>query len=365
MMFKMFTLLLRCFAYAPFRGLAHRVPKVLARIGVVQLAKLGDMVCTTPIFAALKRAYPQAQVVVVGNTLNRELLTGHPHVDEYVVWGQQTLRGLKLDVVLLATPNTEALAAAYLAGAPSIICPRVEGGWSPYETRSYRLLRTLCTTVPHRMGHYAPQEFLNALAPFGIRSTDTSKELFITTTVQAAVDAKLAPYTQTFKVAIAPGAGNKIKEWPPERFNEVAKHLVGKKDALVVIIGGPADTGLAKIVAKDLPQGSILDTTGKLSIEELKGLIKRISLFVSADTGPIYVAEAFDVPTVDIVGPTDEHEQPPLGQMHKVVVSYSRTNPQLHVMNARVYDAEEARRQVDDISVQQVIMEIEKLTNSL
>lgn len=53
MMFKMFTLLLRCFAYAPFRGLAHRVPKVLARIGVVQLAKLGDMVCTTPILPPL------------------------------------------------------------------------------------------------------------------------------------------------------------------------------------------------------------------------------------------------------------------------------------------------------------------------
>lgn len=359
--FKQFILVARCFARAPFRGRARRVPKLPRRIGVLQLAKLGDMVCTTPMFAAIKHAYPSTEVVVIGNSINRELLSGHPHVDEYVVWGPEVLKDLNLDVICITSPNTEMLALAYLSNVPAIICPKIENGWSPYETRSYKLLCKLCIVVPHRMGHYAPQEYLNMLEPLGITFNDTSKELSVNAQAQKDVDERLALYSQKLKVAIAPGAGNKIKEWPPERFNKVAKHLIEERGALVVIVGGSTDTELAKIVAKDLPQGSVLDTTGKLSMEELKGIIKRMNLFVSADTGPIYIAEAFGVPTVDIVGPMDEREQPPIDSMHKIAVSSFRVSPQLHIMNARMYDEEEARRQVNDITTEQVIREIETL----
>ena len=68
----------------------------------------------------------------------------------------------------------------------------------------------------------------------------------------------------------------------------------------------------------------------------------------------MYIAEAFGVPTVDIIGPIDEREQPPTGEMHKIVKLESRASPELFVMNASIYDKNEARRQVELISVNMV-----------
>ena len=97
----------------------------------------------------------------------------------------------------------------------------------------------------------------------------------------------------------------------------------------------------------------IIDASEKFSIDELKALIAQAGLFISVDTGPLYIAEAFGVPTVDIVGPMDEREQPPIGEHHKVVVP-PRTAAAIHIMNARVYDEQEARRQIEAISVEMV-----------
>ncbi len=331
------------------------------RIGVMQLSKLGDMVCTTPVFRALKQKYPDAKIVVIGNVVNDALLRGHPHVDEYVVWRSRNLAELSLDVVILTSPSAEAVAAAYLAGIPAIVCPRIEGGTSPYETSVYKLLRRLAVATPHRMGHYAPQEYLTMLRVLGISSTDTRKELAVDPSAQKKVETLLSAYPQKLKIGIAPGAGNKIKEWPPEHFNVLAHDLVTKHGALVVLVGAGTDAPLADIAARGLPKENVLNTIGSLSVEELKALVGRMSLFVSADTGPIYIAEALNVPTVDIVGPVDEREQPPILPPRHVVVVPDRERAQLFVMDARSYDAAEARRQAESIKPPRVLEAIETL----
>ncbi len=81
--------------------------------------------------------------------------------------------------------------------------------------------------------------------------------------------------------------------------------------------------------------------------------------FISVDTGPIYIAEAFGIPTIDIVGPMDENEQPPRGPMHRIV----RTDaaPVIHIMNSRVYDAAKARKAIEDITVDMVVREFDTM----
>jgi len=108
----------------------------------------------------------------------------------------------------------------------------------------------------------------------------------------------------------------------------------------------------------------IINVLNKFSLNELKAFISKLNLFISVDTGPIYIAEAFGVPTVDIVGPMDEREQPPIGEKHKIVVS-KRTKPELHVMNARVYNEKEALKQINDITSDMVIKEINDIISEI
>ncbi|MBI5405868.1 glycosyltransferase family 9 protein [Candidatus Kaiserbacteria bacterium] len=319
-------------------------------------------------FSAIKRTYPSAQVCVIGNSINKEVLGDHPDVDDYCVWNgairemAREIRRRGIEYLCITGPSAGALAAAYLAGVPRIVVPVIENGLSPYETRAYKLLRLLAVRIPHCMGHYAPREYLRLLEPLSIVTDDTTKRINYSDAARKnAAEFLRAHHLIEKKFAvISPSAGNKIKNWPADRFARVAEHLVSR-DLPVVVIGGPRDkeevAAMMRVVGT---VGNIIDASEKFSIDELKAFIAQALLFVSSDTGPIYIAEAFNIATVDIIGPIDENEQPPVGSRHKIVVA-PRQKPQLFVMNARFYDAREARRQVEAVTVPMVIEAIDEL----
>jgi ADP-heptose:LPS heptosyltransferase len=203
----------------------------------------------------------------------------------------------------------------------------------------------------------APREYLRLLEPIGIFTEDTKKYLYHSPQADELVSRFINK--QKLSIGISPTAGNRIKEWPAERFAKVADYLSEKYQAMIVIIAGSNEEEEVKTMLGALnAKTNIINVAGRLSIDELKALASKLYLFISADTGPIYIAEAYGVPTIDIVGPVDEREQPPIGRLHKVIVP-DRKKPELFVMNARVYDVVEARRQAELATVEQVINELE------
>ncbi len=339
---------------------------------IVQFGKLGDMVCTTPMFRAIKKASPHTRVIVVGDGVGEQLLAGNPDVDRYIVCGVDIAPALEVlrreapEVGITAGPSIRAFALLYLAGARLVVAPRVEGIGSS-ESRSYKLIRLLGVLAPHRIGRYAPREYLNLLEPIGIRADDTAKHLAYAPAAAARVETLLNEQVPkgAFLVGMASSAGNKLKDWPAERLAAVADHLSARYSATVLILGGPGDKPESEAVRKYLaPATAYHDLTGALSIEELKAVVARLKLFISVDTGPIYIAEAFGIPTIDIVGPMDEREQPPRGPRHLVVVPPGRTKPELYIMSPGHYNKAEARRQAESITVEQVVSAVDTLVSA-
>lgn len=313
-------------------GVRRRVPTHPKTVAIIQGAKLGDMVCTTPLFRAIKRKYPDARLIVVGDAVNQRLLAGHPAIARYIVWDKDFLkvvRALKTEAVdygVVALPSLESLALLIVGGARAIVAPMVMGGLSPYETVSYRFVRRFVIAVPHYFGGYVPREYLRLLEPIGIKSADTKKWLVYSDTASAVVERfyaleKLNP-KRDFIVGMTPAVGgNPRKRWAPEKFAAVADYLAQRYDARIIIIGAGRDSADIETMLRAVhPPTRAIDTLNRFSVEELKALIASFSLFISADTGPIYIAEAFNVPTIDIVGPMDENAQPPRGILHQVVV---------------------------------------------
>ena len=52
------------------------------RILVIRRDNIGDLVCTTPLLAALRGRFPQARIVALVNSYNAAVLDGNPDVDE-------------------------------------------------------------------------------------------------------------------------------------------------------------------------------------------------------------------------------------------------------------------------------------------
>jgi len=361
-----------CVAKFIIGGKASKLVSELKKILIIQNAKLGDMVCTTPMFRAVKEKYPRSKLFVMGNALNRELLKGNPDINGYIVcennFGfedfRRSIRGEKFDFACVTAPGFAALAALYLAEVPLISAPVIRNGFSPYETKPYKILRNFVVTKPHRMGSYAPREYLRLLEPIGIFTEDTKKYLYYSQEAEKTIldffaKNHIAP-EKDFIVGITPSAGNKIKEWGRNKFAKLADYIFDKYRAEIIIIGGPNDIEVDEMISFISKDTKFINTRGLFSVEELKALISKLNLFISVDTGPIYIAEAFDVPTIDIIGPIDGNEQPPIGKLHKIVVA-ERQKPELYVMNARIYNEKEARRQIEAISVEMVINKFKEL----
>lgn len=349
----------------------QKIPTNPKKIVIVQGARLGDMVCTTPIFRTIKERYPECQIVVLGDKVNRELLTGHPHVDRYIVWKnnfREVLRVLRAecaDFGIVCLPSLEALSLLILGNTRCIVAPRIEGGTSPYETSTYRALLRFVKTVPHYFDHYVPREYLRLLEPISITADSTKKYLTFSEEARLGVRQILEKEglkTNEKLVGILPGVGgDPLKLWAPEKFAKLADYVSRKFLARPIILGSGKDFGAVRAMLLAIsPQTKAVNLFNKISIDELKALTASLSLFISADTGPIYIAEAFDIPTIDILGPVKEFVQPPRDARHQVVFA-PREIGVLGVLDNITSNRVEARRQSDAITVEMVTPIIDEL----
>lgn len=100
-------------------------------------------------------------------------------------------------------------------------------------------------------------------------------------------------------VMLAPTAGWGAKEWPAERFGELADRLSNAGWTVLVNLH----------VTKTKPE--VVEGSGgralavHCSIAQLTSLLRRTALFVGGDTGPLHLADALGVPCVGLFGPTD------------------------------------------------------------
>ena len=101
-------------------------------------------------------------------------------------------------------------------------------------------------------------------------------------------------------VAIHDGSKRKEKQWPPERFGEVAHYIEKTYGARFVILGGAGDLEDADIIRGHLSPGNVLVAAGELNILEVVVLTKRINLLVCVDSGPMHIAGALGKPTVGL-----------------------------------------------------------------
>lgn len=375
-MIQKITITLAALAKMTLFGPARQAPSDPRRIAVAQMGRLGDMVCTTPVFRALKERYPGSEILVVGVPGNAELIKNHFHVDGYYpysgnIWElARFLRKKKPDAAVLCGPNGLILGAMLASGIPLVCAPRVVGGYSPYETRIYKLLRYFAVIRPHNMLKYAPREYLRLLEPFGIHTEDTRKELMYSSEAWQKVQVKAAEAGVNFEtdilIGITPTAGNKIKEWPADRFGLLANMISKEYGLKIVVLGSANDHKQVKeMLAAIDPAVQVWNTGGEMNLDQLKALIAHLGCVIGVDTGPIYIAEAFGVATVDIVGPVDENVQPPRGEKHIIVKADVPGYPFLRIMNARIYDPIGARQAVEAITPEMVFEKSKRLLSSL
>jgi len=96
------------------------------------------------------------------------------------------------------------------------------------------------------------------------------------------------------------------------------------------------------------------------TLEELPSLTKRLNLYIAVDTGPIYIAHALKVPLIDICGPCDPREQPPLDEQSIQILPEGNLKPSSFVLK-RAGKPEEHKQALENTRVERVLEAVDKI----
>ena len=111
-----------------------------------------------------------------------------------------------------------------------------------------------------------------------------------------------------FVVGFHPGCAtlkNHIKRrWEPEKFARLAKLLIEKDNAKVLLFGGPEENDLKEYIASKVKSPNIFVVKSN-NLAASAAVMKRCNIFVTNDSSLMHVASAMELKVVAIVGPTN------------------------------------------------------------
>jgi ADP-heptose:LPS heptosyltransferase len=110
-------------------------------------------------------------------------------------------------------------------------------------------------------------------------------------------------------VLLAPGASCEARRYDPLRFADVARILSEECRLPSVLVGGPTEEHLAKLVLENGASGHITSLVGKTSVSEFAGVVRRAELVIANNSGPMHFADALGRPVVATYSGTDYEEQ--------------------------------------------------------
>ena len=302
--------------------LRHCLPQTVTRIMVRMPNWIGDAVMATPALAAIRRAFPRAQVTVVANPLVAELFAAHPDCDRVIRFDKRSnhpglgglwqfcrsLRRERFELAVLLQNAFEAAVMAVLAGIPRRAGYRTDGRGL--------LLTDGVPAVDKKHGLHHIDYYLAMLRALGIASDDRRLHLHLTPAEEQWAAATLGTGDW---LAINPGASyGAAKRWLPERFAAVADALASEYGARIVLTGGPGEVEIGADIARAMHM-PVHNLIGGTSVRQLMAVLARCRMVVTNDSGPMHIAAALGVPIVAVFGPTDHTTTSPLAENCRIV----------------------------------------------
>jgi lipopolysaccharide heptosyltransferase II len=295
------------------------------KILLIRLRLIGDVVFTTPIPRALKRAFPGAHLSYLVERSAAPVVAGNRHIDEVIVAAKprgiarivedvklaRRLRRARYDVAIDLHGGPRSSWLAWATGAPQRIGYRIRG-------RSWLYTRTVDRPRELRPRHSVVNQWdlLEAIEGWPGGAPDPARD-GVEMPLDRAAEDRVAARLETAGVSAAHdiivvhvSAGNPFRRWPHDSFARLIVALAAASPARRVILSsGPSDREAAARIGAAARAGLGRDAerivdAGEFDLAELRALIARSRLFVGGDTGPLHIAATTGTPIVGIYGPT-------------------------------------------------------------
>jgi heptosyltransferase-3 len=297
----------------------QRFTKPPRRALVIKLGHIGDVLVTTPVFTALKEAFPDISITAVVNQGTEAMVAHNPCLDRVLIirrehtsrWAAardqwrliRQLRSSGFDLCLELSGGDRGAVLSLLSGAPLRI------GFLPNKAhlraRAFHHLVDRSSTTTHVI-----KTFLYQVEWLGLNPKDQRMKFHPGEDARAKAQELLSQngLGEGRYALVHPTSRWMFKAWTPEGVARVMEHLAGKGLALVLSSAPDAEElrFVQKVRQELAPNLPLLDLAGKLDLLVLGALIEKARLFFGVDSAPMHMASARGTPVVVLFGPSGE-----------------------------------------------------------
>jgi len=296
------------------------------RVLILKPCCLGDVLMSTPVIAALHRAWPDAQLDFAVGPWSRPMLERNPRLRRLLDCGRvgsgpyspgewltlaRRIRAGRYDLCLVLDRSPAMTLLPAIAGIARRVGLDSDG-------RGFSLTQR----VPAASERHEVDLYLACARALGVPTEGARLEFYPSETARREASA-WEPAGAGPLVVVHPAGGHNpgmrlsAKRWPAERYAALIGRLIAERGARVAVVGGPEDVHLAEEICRQA--GAAVNLAGRLSFDQLGALLERAQLFVGNDTGAMHLAVAVGAPTVAIFGPSDPRQYGPYGPGHRAL----------------------------------------------
>ena len=242
-------------------------------VGIFLAEHFGDIVAAEPVIRHLRQSMPDAFLVWFAKAAYAELVQAHP----------------QLDAVIAVSSIHETPFIAEGGLLIRAVDLHVQGKYCARHALSYEK-RTGNRSI-NAQTYYHQGALLEALTvSAGLKKLNEQPRLHLSSALASSVDALHLPPRY---IALHGLSNEAVRNWDSAKWSELCRALSKFRFPLVEI-------GLEPV----LPMGAagLINLCGKLSVCQSAEVIRRADLFIGIDSGPAHCANAFERPSIILLG---------------------------------------------------------------
>ena len=291
-------------------------PSRIKKLLILKFDRLGDTFLAEPTVVALRRIFPQAQLVVVCSPWNRGVLVSNPAIDQTVCL--PSLPDIHHSHLrdFLRPANIKRIANLIKEQQPEVVID--------LQGNPLHVLAMFKSGVKYRVGYgakvgsfllteaaYYRRDWPQTKIYFSLASLFNYSEPLTTPKIYVEQDdiKKVSNFIQVNNclpfIVFHLGAGRSYRQWPVPYFAATANRLIiNYPQWKIVVVGGQEDKKLydSFIFLVDKPE-EIISAIGELDIPALYYLLGQSQLFIGNESGPGHLAAAQGTPVIFLMNP--------------------------------------------------------------
>lgn len=279
------------------------------KILVTFLMHLGDLTLTTPFIHALRKAAPTAHITFLADEKLKDVVLHNPYLDEVITIDKKgrdnSLLALAACARRLSKMDFDVLINLHPNERCSFICALTKTKLRAGTTHTlFKPLWDVFTPLNRKI--HAADMYLDVLTQLGVPKLEhNGLEIFPSEEHLRHAEEfwrEHGVFGSDRLVGFNIGSAVVTKRWAPERFAKVADILAGK-GYKPVFFGGTMDEEMVQEAVGYMKTIPVV-ATGSFTIGGLAAAMRRCSLIITNDSGPMHVAISQKVPIVAMYGPS-------------------------------------------------------------